>query len=216
MGNGARGAAGFTLLELLVGLMLFGLLASLLTGSLTFGRRAWETGEAAFARSADLRLVQSFLREQFGAAQLSWNPADDEVVGFEGRPGSATFLCGVSERMAAGGLRRVTVAVEDDGSGRRLSLTQRPIEANGASGTQRILLEGAGDARFEYFGAVPSDDAPAWHAVWKEAGRLPSLVRLRIAFEDTRRQWPDLIAGLAVTGDPACHVDAAAPSCRGR
>jgi general secretion pathway protein J len=207
------GDAGFTLLELLVGLVLLGLLASVLAGSLTFGRRAWEAGEDAFARNGDLRLVQGFLRERFAAAPRFTTADTDAGVGFDGRAESVTFLTGVSTTV---GSRMLTVGIANIGSARDLVMMQAPVGPTAESGTQRVLLKGVQDVRFAYFGALPQDEDARWHPTWKDGGRLPLLVRMRIAFDDQRRHWPDLVAALPVTGDPACLVDASAPQCRRR
>src|ERR1700674_5801628 len=54
--------AGFTLVELLVALSLFSLLALVLFGSLRFGLRAWELGTAHADRVEDVMFAQNLLR----------------------------------------------------------------------------------------------------------------------------------------------------------
>ena len=53
--------AGFTLLEVLVGLSVLALTLGLLGGSLQFGARTWERGQAVVDRNTEMRAAYRFL-----------------------------------------------------------------------------------------------------------------------------------------------------------
>ena len=62
---GRAAQRGFTLLELLVAITIFGLLSVMMYGGLSFGARAWQRAGQADTRQSDVQLVQSLLRRAF-------------------------------------------------------------------------------------------------------------------------------------------------------
>ena len=211
--NSAASRAGFTLLEMLVAVTLLALITALLTGSLRFGARVWETGEQAGEDSrvaAVQRLIFQWLQE---AEQMRMPGADrDPLRGtFEGHPAALRFL-GVQHGIGLpGGFYLGDLYLREGEDGRSaLVLRHRPVRpvAEGlmeiipeTGGEERVFLENVAHIDFAYFGRENVTLAPAWLEDWSGRLDLPLMVRVRLRFaEGDRRQWPDLIVPLATAG----------------
>ncbi|MGO8914488.1 MAG: type II secretion system protein GspJ [Stellaceae bacterium] len=198
----ASGAAGFTLVELLVAVTLFALLSVVLFGGLRFGMRATEAGTARLDWSAEIAAASGFLRNQLADAQpLEKDAGDDrKVVAFDGEADSVEFVASPPAYLAAGGWHVLRLALERGSGGDRLVLSWRLVradpDATTASAPQRsVLLERVTSIEFAYFGALALGDTPEWHDRWQDAAGLPALVRLRLGFADGR-QAPELLVAL--------------------
>ncbi|MGH8568829.1 MAG: prepilin-type N-terminal cleavage/methylation domain-containing protein, partial [Gammaproteobacteria bacterium] len=89
----ARGGAGFTLVELLIAIALFGLILTGLYSGLRMATRASDAGEAHATDNDELRAVMGFLRFELGQVYpLVFSDADDEQVIFEGEPDRLSFV----------------------------------------------------------------------------------------------------------------------------
>jgi general secretion pathway protein J len=197
-----RRAAGFTLLELLVALAVFGLLAVALANGLRLGARSWDAIEARHGASADFRLARTLLREWLSEAQSLTATAedadDDRMLVFDGQSHKLTFAAALTPRFGRGGMFTVDFLLENGKSGRQLVMVQRrfpPVAADSDPAIERrVLLENIAQAEFAYYGAE-DDGEPSWRNEWREAPALPRLIRLAVDFRpgDTRA-WPDFIA----------------------
>ncbi|MBL8525338.1 MAG: prepilin-type N-terminal cleavage/methylation domain-containing protein, partial [Betaproteobacteria bacterium] len=101
-------AAGFTLLELLVGLTLLGVLMILVYSALNMGLRAWDTGDARAAEAAHQRIVQTFLRREMEQIfPVRWRGIPESKIAFEGAKGELRFVTALNLGAAAkdGGLQ---------------------------------------------------------------------------------------------------------------
>ena len=211
-------SAGFTLVEMLIGLTLFALLSVLLFGGFHFGLRAWETGGARAAQASEIQLVQEMLRRQIAAAQPPATEATEtteatpataaapSAASFSGTARSLTFVARLPGRSGAAGLYRFDIAEAPDGSsGRQLALGWSALGQNQPDTATPVetLLRGIAAISFAYYGrAVP--EAPAqWQDRWNESLGLPELVRLSVTFPPgDNRSWPDLFVAprLRVSG----------------
>jgi general secretion pathway protein J len=207
-------AGGFTLLELLVAITLLGVLMAALFGALRLGARVWETGEARLDESARLQVVQGFLRRQLGQAMPVANLADDPaaVLRFAGEPDRLRFVGLLPEHLDAGAYRMELVVREPAQAGtpgdlvirwRALNLTG---EADPPPNTEeRVLIERVERLEIAYFGASAADPEPRWWRQWRRQSSLPTLIRLRVRFEEgDGRAWPELMV--------APMIDLAPPS----
>jgi general secretion pathway protein J len=225
----ARGApreAGFTLLELLIAMTLFGLLMTMLFGGLRFGARAWEAGEERADALAQTGVVHGFLRRQLSQTYpLVW-PEEAEnpqrVIAFVGGPDTLQFIAPLPAHLAVGGFYLLALDVADDADGRHLVLTwqlhRAGMERFAFDGTaqQTVLLDGVADVAFAYYGVAEEGQDPRWQERWEEAARLPALVSVRVAFEDEGRSWPELVVRPRIDMDAECAFVAALQACRNR
>jgi general secretion pathway protein J len=198
-------SAGFTLVELLVGLSLLALLSVLMFGSFRFGLRAWESSDRQIHEISEVERAQGLLRALLGEAQ------PPTVIAENGNVRIVASLVGTSERMSfiaplpahrgANGLQEFRLSIDRLGAEEALILSWRAYRPDRRLGDQpefdddAILLSAIDGARFAYYGKA-SDERPAsWLPSWEGERGLPQLVRLEIGNVGHREgAWPDFVA----------------------
>lgn len=216
------GEAGFTLLELLVALALFGLLSVALFGSIRFGMAAWTRGTMRADQVDQILHAQNLLRGLIEDAYPLFMPAVPAggQVDFDGTHQSLDFLAPTPIARSIGGKSRFRITIARRAEAADLVLTSTAELAWPEHATQPItavLLAGIRDAQFAYFGVTRTDRAPAWHAVWQGQTTLPQLLRLRVRLADgDTRMWPELLVAPRITADVSCVFDPLTNRCRGR
>lgn len=207
-----RQAAGFTLFELLVALVLLSLLTMVLTGQIRFGLRAWESGAAVADDIAELQTIQNFLRRQLARAQpLRSKVEDDEDARrsqpiFSGDPRELRLAVAGLARLGPAPYNIITISYGLRSGAGRLELDWRPHYpvtkgSSGVESRQRVLLTGIKNLRFSYFGDLDPRDReapPRWHEKWNDRVRLPRLIRIELDFDDGGRYWPELTVALPI------------------
>jgi general secretion pathway protein J len=174
-----RHAAGFTLIEVLIGATVLAMMMSLLSSALFTMARSARAGEARMERIDSAQLVQSFLRRQLeNATPLTERVDGEERVLFEGHRDRLRFV-GHLPIAEGGGLQFLELAAANG------SLTMRyrdawpdvPFESPRAEWQTREMLGDTRRVRWRYFGA-PDDESPArWSDDWLGSDRLPELIR---------------------------------------
>lgn len=205
---------GFTLLEMLIGITLLGLLMVLVYGGLRLGTQSWEAGEAAAEVTARQAAVAEYLRRQLAQVYpLRWSAGDGtETLAFVGEADGLRFAAPVAARMAPGGVHLVALAAEPDGEAKALRLHWRPPDPEhpafefGAEDGQAVVVRGIEAVEFAYYGAETEDAEPDWHAAWHSEARLPRLIRLRLR-PAQGEPWPDIVAALRLDAEAACRWD---------
>jgi general secretion pathway protein J len=203
-GGAKNGAAGFTLVEMLVTLALMGLVALVAFGGLRFGVRAWETGSSRAAEADEIEAVQFFLRRQISRMILPegrQGGASGAVM--LGAPREIRFLSILPPELGVGGIGHFRLYLEPEADNGRLALDwalYRPdglVVPSDAAERSRALLSGVRDIRIGYYGAVRDGEEPSWRDAWPSPDRLPSLITLELAFAGSdRRMWPALSVAL--------------------
>lgn len=196
--RGPRRARGFTLLELLVAITLFGLIALMLLAGLRFGTRAWEAGVAGAEQAAEVQLAQSFLRRELSQARAPDGRQGPEGPAFEGTREAVHFIAPLPDHVGVSGLYRLSVYVAGEPGEKRLMASWRLVrrdedaEPTEAESGETLLLERIADAEFSYLGR--EEGAPRdWQDSWQDEEGLPALVRVRVEFDEDDRTWPDLV-----------------------
>ena len=192
-----RHPAGFTLLELLAALAVFGLLLLALGQGLQFGLQAWRLQARTLAWPDDMEALDRTLRRLVTSAVGA-----DEIEHrgpFIGEPGSLDVVTRLSR--PDGGLPAPAEARLEVDSAHRLvlRLVPRPhVRWQIPPHAQLLVLaERIERIEFAYWQADPGGGG-AWQRSWPGPDP-PALIRMRLLFPrgDTRR-WPDIIAAPAL------------------
>lgn len=185
--NGLPAQRGFTLIELVVAMAVFGLLAVLLGSGLRFGVAALERVRGASAAAVEGAAQQSLIRSLLERAQ----PLGDReggTVAFAGAETELAFVAVADGRFGDGALYRFVLTTADgravldrclaDGLG-----LDAAVACVGA--TERMVLDAVPPSlRIAYFGARTPQEAPAWRPTWNDAVALPSLIRISLGAGD--------------------------------
>lgn len=207
-GSGRR-ARGFTLLELLVALVLFGLIAVLLLGGLRFGARVWEAGVASNERAFEVQMAQTFIRRQLSRARapVPVEGRESPYFPFEGTREAVGFVSTLPAHLSVGGLHRLSFYVTEASGRKRLMVSWRLLqdEADGGAqndGEEFLLLDRVEGVEFSYLGR-DKEGEPGWRESWEDEQRLPALVRMRVEFgEGDGRYWPELVIAPRIESNP--------------
>lgn len=175
--------AGFTLLELMVALVVFGLLMAGVAQTMRYGLTAWTAETRAADGSETMAAVDGALR------RLIEQAAPDKFTGQPGGFAFITFLpagAGLADPLADAALQ-VTPA--------GLVLVWRPHPAGvplqpPAPPQTEVLLDGVTGLDASYLAGRP-DGSVAWSPRFSGAG-LPLLIRLHLTLAG-QKTWPDIV-----------------------
>jgi Tfp pilus assembly protein PilV len=193
------GAAGFSLLEVLLAMVCLVMVAAMCYSVFHLGIRALERGEIAVVTSQRLRAASDILIRQIKSAGYCLRTEDDEFLPyFQGNQTSMSFVTAAGLD-GGGGLKKVDIWVEP-GEPNRLMMAESAffspdslgggVERVAASPPRSVvLLEGFTELRFGYYlyEGDPDEDAKAkpldsWDAVngEEEQGLVPFAVRILV------------------------------------
>ena len=202
---------GFTLVELLVALTVLAMLLGVTMNSLGFSLKTSQSVEQNMRSSERLHLAHRALRRQIQQAVPLVRDSADRLnqLDFEGGPASVSFVARLSGMRSYPGLYRIKLAIEGSASigsnDGRLVMYYRPYSGDQLSTRQVndevsiVVLDGFASASFDYRGAATAARAD-WVPEWRDASRLPDLVRLQ--FQDAHTGYatgPDLVVAVRST-----------------
>jgi general secretion pathway protein J len=218
----AGSEAGFTLVELLVALALFSLLATLLFDNVRFGLHAWQHGSAHADNFEHTMVSQDLLRRLIGNVYPMFvaDGGAQPRIDFDGTKEAVRFLGNAPTVISGGGRFRFKVFVEQQQSRKDLIMSATPELADPqdfSMSTRTLLLSDIDRAEISYFGDAGSERTAQWVDSWTQHSDMPRLVRIRIVFrpEDTRL-WPELLIAPRIAADVGCVYDSGTKRCRGR
>ena len=178
--------SGSTLLELLVGLVLLGLMTGLLTLVMPLGitaaQRAGKTSDQVDALRSTHRLLRRQIAEM---PPITFREAHEDKLLFAGAEDRMRFPVYPLAARLRHAPRMVELVVEK----RRGDVAL----LYGYDEERRILTEGARAVRFSYFGRTGPDTPAAWQPIWKKPDRLPQLIRISVDRKAGEQPWPDLV-----------------------
>lgn len=201
---------GFTLLELLIGMVLLGLILTLLFGGLRLGSKSWDGGDKRADDSAQLRAVHGFMRRELSQVfPLRWKKEVDTQLAFAGTPDALRFVAPLPVQVSGGGLYLLGLELENGEEGQRLIMKRAltdPAAKDFSSleqGEKSVLADHIEKMSISYFGAVTPASEPGWQEKWDDPQRLPLLVRIQVKLNNGH-DWPDLTVPLIV--EKGCAV----------
>lgn len=183
---------GFTLLEMLVGMALLGLMTLALFSAMRFGTQSWERAETKSTQVVDLATAEHVLRREVGKAfPMRVGLVNENKVAFEGDASRLLFFTALPAHFSAGGLSRVELRYEagsrsDPTQGGTLILRhalQDGLETelpDGDDTRSSRLIQGLESFSIAYYGRDTDNSESTWRDSWKQGGRFPQLVRLTI------------------------------------
>jgi general secretion pathway protein J len=181
-----RHAAGFTLIELVLALVIFSLLALMMYGAFFLGHRAVIKGEREADLNQRMRVAEDILGRQIRSAVFYFaRHEEDTFPFFLGSPDRVTFVTASPQSHGGTGLAVVTYQVTNDGQltlEERTSFTPDDLydPPPDAAVERAVLFPAVGGARFEYIGHEEADNGaqPNWDA--RDEDALPATVRLTV------------------------------------
>ncbi|AXS39167.1 type II secretion system protein GspJ [Breoghania sp. L-A4] len=185
-----RRRAGFALLELLIGIAVLGLLATIVSGSMTFGRRVWERS-AVISQSGRQLAAMDYLRRQIAQALVIPSPdldEDEQPSPFDGRPDRVSFAS-FQPTGADGPDQPYMLSVERLPGETALTVSFAPMFAPASAEQKRPLrlLDGVQAIRFRYFGRMLDGDSTRWRDSWSGQPQLPRIVEMTLTLAEGAR-----------------------------
>lgn len=208
-----RRAAGFTLLELLIGMTLLGLILALLFGGFRLALHSWDAVETRQQRTTDEHVTLALVRRLIGSVQpLRLRHQPQQPLTFSGQPDKLVLVAPLAESI---GLRVVEIAIvprQAAGStSLQLVLREGPLRyghgqlADMLTETHsRILFDKLQSAEFSFFGGRGPNTSPRWHPDWADTDQFPALVRMQLTTGDG--DTFDLVAATSVSSDRAARI----------
>jgi len=217
---------GFTLLEMLVGLTLLGVMLILIYASLNVGLRAWDTGEKRVSEAARQRVVQSFLRRELSQLfPVRWRGIPESKIAFEGAKDELKFVTMLTLGASAreGGLQwgHLYVAADETPGGERrqtlyIKRSAFNLQAKDWEGVDEAkpipLVTGVKAFELGYYGAENDAADPEWTSEWINPLRMPQLIRITLQVDDGRNV-PPLIVSLRLGEEAGCYDNAFQRQC---
>ncbi len=182
--------SGFTLLEMLVAIVVFGLVMAGLAQTFRFGLTAWSATTRRTAGPENLAATDAALARMIGQAQPG---------SMAGHPDGLIFTTRLPAGSGIAGLADVAVLAAPNGT---LILRYRqhppgiPLAPLPAPQIE-VLAQNVAGLETTYL-AAQSNKPPVWLDKWSGNG-LPMLVRLHLVLTDGQT-WPDLVAAPAAPG----------------
>ncbi len=183
-----QAAAGFTLLEVIVALAVFGFLLVGLSQTVRFGLTAWRQNARLADGKTDLEAVDRSLR----SIVENLSPGDENArPSIDGLPNALTGITRL--RVPGMGLEPIPIEAGLAVSGTRLVLRWRPFHHSVPLASPPLpqdteLMSGVSRLGIEYW--QPSG---VWVSKWNEPD-LPLLIRFRIVLAGTNApRWPDIV-----------------------
>lgn len=181
-----RRIAGFTLLELLIGLTLLGIMLTLLFGGFRLALRSWDALEMRLHAGMDEHVALGLVRRLASSTQpLRSNHQPGQPLIFVGQPDRLVMVATLTESL---GLRLIEISIVPRQDRLQLVLHESPLRYGReslltdtvAEAQPRVLIDNLQSAEFGFFGAPRINEVPGWYPHWDPADQFPTLVRLRL------------------------------------
>jgi len=210
-------ARGFTLIELMVALALFAMLASILFGSLRLAGRSADAGEEKAQASSGMRLASDYLREQLASQhpQRMRKMLEFPLL-FGGTGEELRFTATLPGRVGVGGMWYYKLAVANVPGKQQPALVLSRVmpDLDGLSlpgfddAERSVLADDVKSVKISYFGrdrGVALDQAPTWRNTWDDTQLLPVLVQIEVV-PRSGEAWPPILVAPRAAPEAGCRA----------
>lgn len=199
---------GFTLVEILIALTIFGMVLVMIFSGLRSAGRTWVKSEAQIEANDTSRMDLGFVRKQLGEViPLVLIDKRDNPVLFKGEHDAVHFISNLPGHRGGGGLYLLSFHTVWNDNNKELVLSYQPVTADidpenmKESGKVKnvTILDDIKLIEFSYFGSKGQTTNPSWSDEWQVKTKLPELIRVHIESTSDGRFIPDITARLHVS-----------------
>jgi general secretion pathway protein J len=186
-----RSEQGFTLLEVVLALSIFGLIGAILYGAFSLTQGAVTKSQASFEKNQKLRSFGDLLGSYIRSSYPYRASPQDQTIFYQGGEDSLTFVSSFSLAMGGRGIAKIHIYREGEtnkeGFLKLEEETPVRVDDTDEEGGQRnsiTLQEGVGGLQISYLDPQSVDDK--WEDSWdgQERRMLPRAVRLIYRTQD--------------------------------
>lgn len=192
-------ATGFTLIEVIVTLTVFGFILLIIFGAFRLGLSAWERGESTREEYQKVRTINQLISRQIKSIvpyKIKTKKAEGDYLAFEGKTDSLKFVSAfpIRNKQPEGFVYAIYEFKEGEKEGGSLILyEQRALNKDFFEETPKeesgvALFEGISKVQFEYYreGDPEKNRTEEWVKEWnaKEEKELPKALRLIITYKN--------------------------------
>lgn len=201
----AQRQAGFTLIEMLVGMALFSFVL-LCFGGLFLGLEKTSAAIGRVERSESLDLVRHYLLRSLEGSRAHSRAGADGIrrVHFAGQANRVTFVVAAAGDREVGGLYEAQIWRDTRG---RLLLLHRPLGwGDNKDVAPEVLLDNLGTLSFTYYPCPSRSVRLVGVQNWLKSDELPFRISIAAAFRDgDTRVWPPLSVLIPGSNCPAAR-----------
>jgi prepilin-type N-terminal cleavage/methylation domain-containing protein len=209
--------AGFTLVELLVGITLVAMIGMAMLLGFETMVPTWKRTEARAEATRSLYLAQDLLQRLLSQAYPAViGEAGARRIDFAGGADRVEFLTPLQQRFGAMVMARYRLVAPGDGTLRLSSVPDLGADQDTATASEAIVLRDLAGIAVAYLGSDDPTEPPRWQDSWTNRKTLPDLIRVHLSRRDRSAVgWPDIVIAPLVTADADCSFDPRDGKCRG-
>jgi general secretion pathway protein J len=208
---------GFTLIELMVALALFAILAGILFGSLRLAGRSADAGEEKAQASSGMRLASDYLREQLTSQhpQRMRKMLEFPIL-FGGTQAEVRYTATLPGRVGVGGMWYYKLSVLNVPGKQFPALVLERVmpDLDGLSlpsfgdAERSVLADDIKSVKISYYGrdrGASLDQASTWRNTWDDTQLLPVLVQIEVA-PRMGDPWPPIVVAPRAAPEAGCRA----------
>lgn len=206
---------GFTLIEVLIGITLLGVMVTLLFASLRIAAESWHAGEDKMSAVNEKAVVYQFFKSHLSEIRplpLLYEEQNQEgesgQMAFHGLPQRLRFVAALPAASLRKGLQVFNIQ-RDPRQSTTIQVSLRPYQLLDDDAAPIdppvILLKHVVNFRLAYFGKRDDEDEARWHEEWTAMEKLPRLIKVIIELED-RSYWPQMVFPLMISASHTPEV----------
>jgi general secretion pathway protein J len=174
---GTHDVSGFTLLEMLLAISVFALIAVIIGGSMRLGYRSQEKGDKKIEATERLRRTAEIVSAQIeSSTPLTFDDGGGTTGYFHGEHKGLTFATNYSLWEGARGYVIAEYSVRTEAGKESLYASEHTVGI--ATKNETLLLPGCERIEFSYYRKGLTDQEDAWVDEWADTDVVPDKVRI--------------------------------------